>query len=320
MKKILFVVGPTAIGKTKFALNQASKINGELINADSIQVYKDLNIISGKDLPINAAIKKSTLSSKNFDLDYYLFKKTPVHLLDVIKNDYSFNVYDYANLSRIVMEGIWSRNSTPVVVGGNGYYIDSFFQDIPSINIPPDLILRKSLESKTKEELQSILQKKNIERFFLMNNSDRNNKRRLVRAIEVLYSKNKNPEIKKIRLESLIVGLKTSKERIKQLIEKRVEKRIKKGALVEAKTLFENYEKLSPQVKKASGYKELFAVLQGEFSLEEGIRNWKKSDINYAKKQMTWFGRNKNTIWADVDSIGEIKKLESKIYEWYNRI
>lgn len=320
MKKILFVVGPTAIGKTKFALNQASKINGELINADSIQVYKDLNIISGKDLPINAAIKKSTLSSKNFDLDYCLFKKTPVHLLDVIKNDYSFNVYDYANLSRIVMEGIWSRNSTPVVVGGNGYYIDSFFQDIPSINIPPDLILRKSLESKTKEELQSILQKKNIERFFLMNNSDRNNKRRLVRAIEVLYSKNKNPEINKIRLESLIVGLKTSKERIKQLIEKRVEERIKKGALVEAKTLFENYEKLSPQVKKASGYKELFAVLQGEFSLEEGIKNWKKSDINYAKKQMTWFGRNKNVIWADVDSIGEIKKLESKIYEWYNRI
>lgn len=320
MQKILFVVGPTAVGKTEFALKLAKKFDGELVNADSVQVYKGLNIISGKDIPSNSSIRVSSLFLDHFSFDYYLFDDTPTHLLDVVDVNYSFNLYDYSRISNLVIEDIWSRNKLPIIVGGNGFYIDSFFNDIPNISVPPNPVLRKRLENKTKEELQIILGKKSKERLSLMNNSDRNNERRLIRAIEVLSSMNQNKPVKKVKFESLIVGLRASREKNKQLIKKRVDARIIKGAFIEAKTLFKNYEKLSPQVKKASGYKEMFSVLKREILLNEGIEKWKKSDISYAKKQMTWFGKNKNVIWADTDSPSEKSMLESKILEWYNKV
>ncbi len=313
MRKALFVLGPTAVGKTNIALKLAKRFDGEIVSADSIQVYKSLDIISGKDLPLNVTRVNKKIVYDKFDISPVFFETVPVYLIDVVDYSYSFNISDFKKTSRMVINDIWSRNKLPIIVGGNGFYISSFFKEIQTIDIPPDLDLRSKLSKKTISELQAILKKENSIRFEAMNNSDKNNPRRLIRAIEVTGKKFKKGKYE--RINSQIILINNSKEKLKKKIEDRISERIKKGALKEAKRLFYDYKNLSPQVKNAIGYRSFFDYLHGKTTLNDAIDEWKISEINYVKRQMTWFKKMENFLLLDQNLN---KELESKISEWYN--
>lgn len=317
MKKVLSIVGPTAVGKTNLGLVLASKFNGEVISADAIQVYKGLNIISGKDIPKNS---KPSIDS-NLNITVYDFNSVPVYLLDVVLPTYSFNVSDFVRNARPVLEFILDKNKLPVIVGGTGFYVSALFDEINTINVPRSQSLRNELKNKKVNELQEILKEENKEKFELMNNSDRNNPQRLVRAIEVarkIHDLGFMIKDSKRDYDVLFIGLKCDRRELKKLIDKRVDERIKAGALEEAKGLFEYYEKLSGSVKTANGYRQMFEFLKGETTYSQAIGKWKISEYRHAKKQMTWFNKDKRVVWFDIKDLNFKSKVEERVNSWYN--
>jgi len=318
MRKILFVVGPTASGKTGFALSLGKRLPVELINADSVQFYKELDIISGKDLPQEARFVK--YKEKNgFDIGYYALSFTRIWLLDVVSPCSSFNVSDFVKIAQPLIYSILKRKKLPVVVGGSGLYIKMLLDPEENLDIPPDKKLRESLSIMSRDKLSKLLQENDPERFQKMNASDRKNKRRLIRAIEVSLYKSQNKDYKNSLpglngLDVLLLGLKLPIEVLKEKIKKRVEERIKAGALQEARKLFSNYSLLCDQVKNANGYKELFDYLLGKTSIEDAIARWEKAEIENAKKQMVFFKKDKRINWFDSRNEG----IFDFVLNWYN--
>jgi tRNA dimethylallyltransferase len=281
VKRAIFIVGPTAVGKTDLAFKISKNVPSVLISADSVQVYRGADIISGKD------------------------NSVPTHLLDILPPTKSFSVHDFVERGHPIIEMAQKQRKIPIIVGGTWFYSDALFKKIDTLYIPPDEALRKHLSNLTVKKLQEKLKNVNSEHFLRMNKSDANNKRRLIRAIEVSkYGrmtartlKDLNPIFKKN--DVLIIGLRTSMRNLKERIRNRVEKRIETGALWEARKLFKNYKKLSLQLKTANGYKELFDYLLGKTTLEEARERWVTADYRHAKNQMTWFKRNKDILWFD---------------------
>lgn len=282
MRKIVCVLGSTAVGKTALSVKIAEKHNGILLSADSIQVYQKLDIISGKDTDIVGTI--------------------PLKLVDLVSPLTPYSVSDY--ISDFKKELHADLQKLPILVGGTGFYISALFNPIETKDIKPNIVLRRELNSLTTSELQGILKVLNAEKFLSMNNSDKNNPRRLIRAIEI--EKSEYPkEINESPLrnfEILIIGLRADKKTLDMRINKRVDERLTQGALEEAESLFETYEDLAPQIKQASGYEQLFEYLQGKSTLEDAIEKWKTAEHQNAKKQTTWFRKQKNIEWFDIES------------------
>lgn len=312
MQKIACIVGPTATGKTAFALELASKFNGALISADSVQVFKGLDIISGKDIPLGTPFSLlPEMSSYGYNAGYFTYFNTPIYLLDVVEPTTSFSVSQFHDIASRVLSSL--NNKLPIVVGGTGLYVKSLLHGIDTSTIVPNEALRKKLEQLPVSSLRNRLKKINEEKFNSMNESDANNPRRLIRAIEIAgkskftISNNKNP------YESLVIGLTCDRAVLKQKIDARVQDRLENGALNEAKKLFENYENLTQQVKDANGYKQLFSFLKNEINWDEAIHRWKISEYRHAKNQMTWFKKYGNVAWFDIGSNTYKKDIESMI-------
>ncbi|MDO8269920.1 MAG: tRNA (adenosine(37)-N6)-dimethylallyltransferase MiaA [Candidatus Levybacteria bacterium] len=306
MQKIVYIVGPTAVGKTNLAFDLANRYQGELVSADSVQVYKGLDIISGKDLPPDYKSHAGYYSSNS---------GSSIHLLDVVDPFTPFNVSDFQKCAVDTIALIHAKNKLPFVVGGTGLYVEVLLNGLEG-SIGPDLKLRNKLETLSVEDLQLKLKKQNKEKFSTMNTSDVRNKRRLIRAIEITEgrlkindSRLKNGKVR--QFDCLVIGLMCDREILKQRINVRVEERIRNGALEEAKNLFENYETLAQQVKDANGYKQLFSYLKKELSWEECMYRWKISEYRHAKNQMTWFKKYGNVQWHDITSKTYKKDLES---------
>ena len=171
--------------------------------------------------------------------------------------------------------------------------------------------LRSKLDKLSVLELQGKLKKLAPEKLNSLNSSDAQNKRRLIRAIEIGRVGNHKSRTK--NYDSLVIGLYCERENLKQRIDARIEKRLKQGALEEAKVLFGNYSNLTPQVKSANGYKQLFAFLKDETSFEEAIECWKISEYRHAKSQMTWFRKYGNVIWFDIMKKNFENTIESSL-------
>ncbi|HVZ67175.1 MAG TPA: tRNA (adenosine(37)-N6)-dimethylallyltransferase MiaA [Patescibacteria group bacterium] len=288
MKKAIFIVGPTATGKTDLALKIYNQIlvspvksGSVLISADAVQVFRSADIISGKDLDI--------------------LGDTPIENIDVVDPTDSFSIKDFKKKTELAIKEAQETDRLPIVVGGTGYYFDALFSSIDTLSIKPNKKLRKELEEKSLEELQKYLGGIDQAKLASMNNSDVNNKRRIIRAIEVIklgVKKSYSPIFAKE--DVLFIGLKMDRNKLKDKIKKRVEDRIKNGALDEARRLFVDYDKLSPQLKSANGYKQLFSYLSGKINFEEAIDRWVIADSQHAKKQMTWFRKNDQINWFDV--------------------
>jgi len=308
MKKVLIIVGPTGVGKTNLAFEIAKKYNGELISADSVQVYKCLDIICGKDLPQNYKLNAG----------YYSSNSGPsIHLLDVVDPTSHFNAHQFQELATNAIESILKRGKLPVVVGGTGLYIKALTDGLDD-NVKQDPQLRKELDGLSILELHKLLPNGKLES---LNNSEKNNRRRIIRVIEVNKINNRDFEsigqelsIKEIpEYTSLVIGLMCERDVLKKRIDERISERINIGALEEARKLLENYENLAPQVKDANGYKQLFAFLKKETDWDETVAQWKISEYRHAKNQMTWFLKYGNVNWYDITAKKFDKQVDTRL-------
>lgn len=327
-QKLLVICGPTAVGKTALAVKLAKKFKGELISADSRQVYKGMDVVSGKDIPENIELRTKNLElgikDKNYDVGFRTIDGIPVWLVDIVAPKQDFSVAHFVKYAKIVIDDLIKREKLPIIVGGTGLYIKALIDGIETIGIPPNQELRKKLLTKTVKELQEILQKLNPKKFVSMNNSDRNNTRRLIRAIEIEHFKAKSSNYdtaqyhSKANLDILQVGLTASKKILLERIKKRVEERIKLGAFEEVKYLLD--KGYSPNLPSMSGdgYKELMQFYQGKLSREQAVEQWIHSDFEHARKQIVWFKKDIQIIWFDITRKNWEQKVDKRVSYWYN--
>ncbi|TSC61048.1 MAG: tRNA delta(2)-isopentenylpyrophosphate transferase [Parcubacteria group bacterium Gr01-1014_107] len=287
LPKILVILGQTATGKSSLAVQLAKKFNGEIISADSRQVYKRLNLGTGK-------ITKKEM------------RGVPHHLLDVVNPKKTFTVAQYKKLADKAIRHILHKKKIPIIVGGTGFYISALVNNISLPKVKPNLKLRKKLEKKSAGELFEILKKLDYKR---AENIDRHNPRRLIRAIEVAKSLGKVPSLAfpPPKYESLQIGLRIYDKELKKKIKKRLEMRIKKGMIAEARKL--HREGLTYRRMRELGlkYKYLADFLEKKLSKEEMIERLEKTIWQYAKRQKTWFKRDKRIKW--IKNYKEVEKL-----------
>ena len=330
--KLLVICGPTATGKTKLAFKLAKKFNGEIISADSRQVYKGLDILTGKDIPNEVKSQKSKVKikykTKSYQLPFYEINGIKLWMYDVVNIDEEFSVGHYQSLVSTLIKDIQQRRKLPIVTGGTGLYLRSLTQTLTSIHIPPDKTLRQKLYQKSVGELQSELQKIDRERWESLNNSDRNNPRRLVRAIEIttfLYQGDVRKEMLCGRLSAkngnhnkqsdvFWIGLTAPISMLKQRIKARVEERWQAGALAEVGKLTAaavNFPIPILGLKPVQGY------LAKKLNAEQVKDEWANSEFAYAKRQITWFKKQPEINWFDISVKGWPGEVGREVKKWY---
>lgn len=308
MKHIYVVTGQTATGKTSYAIELAKKINGELINCDSRQIYKQLNIITGKELEKtnNHFVRKETVDE--FDIGSYTFTESniPIWLYDIISPNVAFSTFDYRNCALQVMQDIISRGKTPIIVGGTYFYLKHLLYGTVDTFVEPNPKLREELNTKSVYELQNILFK--IDPLILdkLNHSDRNNPHRLIRKIEILKDDKKiikhEPSLQSLFPDYKIemIGFKyTSKEILHEIISKRVDERLQSGAINEVVSLLTQFSTDSPGLKTI-GYSQIIEHLQHKLSLKDMKKEWILKELQYAKRQLTFMKRDSHIMWQEM--------------------
>jgi tRNA dimethylallyltransferase len=275
--KVIVILGPTATGKSELAILIAKKVNGEVISADSRQVYKGLDIGTGK------------ITQKEM-------KGITHHLLDVVNPKQKFTVAEYQKKAIYAMAEIVKKGKTPIICGGTGFYIDAITKGIIFPEVPPNKKLRNSLEKKTALELFKILKHLDSSRAKTI---DKNNKVRLVRAIEIVKAIGKTALLKNIKpdYKFIKIGLYLPKDKLKKKIEKRVKKMFKSGLLNEVKKL-----------KKAGISQKRLKELGFEYN-NPTYEKVVKETLKYIKRQMTWFKRDKEIKWFDTSNKNFQKKV-----------
>ena len=289
--KIVIVLGPTASGKSDLAVKIAKQYNGEIISADSRQVYKGLDIGTGKVSRDKKFPKHDQVSATN-----YFHKGIPHHLLDVANPRTVFTADAFKKKGEKALGDIVKRKKLPIVCGGTGLYIDSLLGSISWPEVPPNPTLRKKLEKKSTEELFKQLQVLDPKRAKTIDNK---NPVRLIRAIEIATLLGKVPEQKRISIpyETLYIGLLPDPEILLKKIHLRLLTRIKDGMLTEVKKLHK--EGLSWKRMESLGleYRHVARHLQGFTTKQEMMAMLEKDIWHYSKRQMTWFKRNKDIHW-----------------------
>ena len=298
MNRLVIVVGPTAGGKTAVAVALAKKFNGELVSADSRQVYRGMDIGTGKD----------TESLHGIAMWMY----------DVVNPDEQFSVSQYQTKAQTHIEDIRKRNKLPIVVGGTGLYIQSLVESIPTGHVKPNEALRKKLRHYSLEKLQMLLQKEFSGVWETLNFSDRQNPHRLIRKIELGRS-GVTAIAKPSFHESDIcwIGLTAPFSSLYQRIDKRVEKRVEQGAVDEVHSLNTKGYGWELASMSALGYREWKEYFDGNATKKDVIQKWKYDEHGYARRQMTWFKRNKDIRWFDSTRKGFLEKIESVVGAWY---
>lgn len=302
----IILSGPTGIGKTALAHQIARVINGALISADSIQVYQGCDIISGKDIPPQTPFisKNYNLSSK-FTTGFYKIDGVQLYLTDIIAPDYDFNVTDYIRIARTIYKEIKAEGKIPIFVGGTTLYATAITDGIETANIPPMKSIRKKFKNFDVETLQQKLKADNKNRYEKMNHSDKNNPRRLLRALEIEEFKKNNTVEKLEAVEKKsnlhLIGLTAKRETIKKRIDERVHERIRAGAQKEAEGLWKIYDKLSENIKNANGYRQYFEMFAGKMDEVKVLEKWKQAEYKHAKNQVTYFKKDHKINWVDIE-------------------
>jgi tRNA dimethylallyltransferase len=342
MNKLLVICGPTATGKTDLGIYLAKKFEGEIASADSRQVYKGMDIGTGKDLPVDSKYQVSRLPSpggeaaggqasikyQKINLGYYLFNGVRAWLLDVVEPNQEFSVAHYVELAQKVMEDIWRRGKLPIVVGGTGFYIKGLIDGIETLGAEPDWELRIRLKDLPAQKLFDFLARLDATKAASMNVSDRQNPRRLIRAIEIA-SKNQKPKTKNLKpclagrraktsANALFIGFKAPFKKLYQRIDKRVEERVRKGAEKEVKVLIKKGYSWDLPAMSAMGYREWQPYFEGKATKEEIIQKWKFAEHAYARRQLTWFRRDPRIRWFDISERSWKKGVEGLVKSWYN--
>ena len=275
--RIIAILGKTATGKSDLAVLLAKKYDGEVISADSRQVYSGLDLGSGK-------ITKKEMCG------------IPHHLLDVASPKKQFSVSGYKKLADKAIEEIISRGRLPIICGGTGLYIDAVLKNIVVPEVPPNKKLRKELEKKTISQLFTILKKLDSRR---AKEIDANNPRRLIRAIEIAIALGKVPhlEVQPPSWDVLKIGIDLPDETLKKKVHARLLARIKKGMVAEVKNLHKNGLSWKRLESLGLEYKYLALYLQNKITKNEMLLGIEKNTWQYAKRQATWFKRDREIKW-----------------------
>lgn len=339
-KKILVVCGPTAVGKTTLAIGLAKKFDGELINADSRQVYRGMDIGTGKDLRGSkfkvCSFAEATAGGKNskfklgkeYQIGYYLVLGVPIWLLDVVWPDYRFSVADYVEVARPVIEAIWQRGKLPILVGGTGFYLQGLLEGIGTIGVTPNWPLRHRLEKLTINELQKQAKKTNPDRFYQMNRSDRHNPRRLIRIIEVAHfeqdkgEENKNNGLVQNQKQVFWLGLIAPLKILDRRINQRVKKRLEMGLEKEIEQLLKRFDFDNSVLGETIAYYQWREYFQASPSqrgqvLNSVIDKWARAERQYARRQLTWFKKNKQIEWFSVEGDNWQPPVVKAVNQWY---
>jgi len=275
-KKLIVILGPTAAGKSALAIKLAKKFDGEIVSADSRQVYKEMNIGTGK-------ITKEEQQG------------VPHYLLDVASPLRHFSVALYQKLALKAIERVIKKGKKPFLVGGSPFYIYSITEGWTFPKLKANWKLRKELQKKDKKVLFSMLKKLDPKR---AKKIEKDNKRRLIRAIEIAKAFGNVPVLKSHpKYQCLLIGIKREKEELKKLIKKRLSLRLKKGMVNEVQKLHQ--KGLSWQRLESFGleYRWISKYLKGEIEKKEAIEKLQKDIEHFARRQMTWFRKDKRIKW-----------------------
>lgn len=271
--ELICILGPTATGKTSLAVSLAAEMNAEIISADSRQVYKGLDIGTGKDLK---EYTQNTIS-------------IPYHLIDILEPMKEYNAFHFKRDALEKCLDIQKRQKLPVICGGTGLYIESFLFNYPFSPVAPDKKLRKDLEKLSTEELADLLDKYRLG----LSDEDRNNRHRLIRALEVEMSdqKKESAEINYQIKNSYVFGIHFPREIIRSRISERLKKRLEEGMLDEVKLLLKNEIELEWLYKLGLEYRFISSFLSGDLTYDEMFTGLETAIHRFSKRQMTWFRR-----------------------------
>lgn len=316
MKKVLVILGPTATGKTDLALFLAKKFNGELVSCDSRQVYKGLDIGTGK-------MPSRDLRFKKYDLRWEI-DGVNVWMTDVISPKKQFTVKDYVEQAEKILEDILNRNKLPVIVGGTGLYLKALLEGLPNLEIPVDLKARRELEKLSLKEFQEKLKSLSPASWENLNESDRKNPRRLLRSIElnIMYpymNARQKSKLKSKKYDVLKIGLSAPRETLKVRIFDRLLARIKSGLIEEGEYLYKNGLTLKRMKQLGLEYGMLAELLQKKITKEQFIEGLATKIYQYSKRQMTWFKKEKDINWFQITTSNWQQKVEKQVQKWYHQ-
>ena len=289
-RKLVILTGPTAAGKTKLSIALAKKINGEIISADSMQVYKYMDLGSAQIMPE--------------EMDGVRH-----HLIDILEPTEDFNVVLFQRYAKAAMEEIYAKGKVPIIVGGTGFYIQSVLYDIDFTQNDEDTALREELEALAKEKgadyLHAMLAECDPESAAAIH---ANNIKRVIRAIEYnrqtgkkISEHNEAERTKESAYDSSYFVLTDERARLYANIDKRVDIMLEQGLLDEVKKLMDMGCERDSVAMQGLGYKEIISYLLGEISLEEALYLIKRDTRHFAKRQLTWFRRERDVIWVEKD-------------------
>lgn len=307
MNKVIAVAGPTAVGKTKFAIRLAQEFNGEIVSCDSMQLYKYMNIGSAK--PSADELKQARH-----------------HLVDFLDPREDFSVAMYQKLAREAIMDILSRGCMPVVSGGTGLYLNSLLYEMDFASAPQNQSYRDELmelaEKKGSSELHKMLEKKDKAAAAGIHP---NNIKKVIRALERL--KEGEGTIKQFSdinepakdYEVLLIGLTRDRAELYDRINRRVDVLIEEGLIDEVKNLMDMGLTSEHISMKGIGYKEIMDYLMGKITKDEAIENVKKNTRHYAKKQLTWFRRYDKMNWYDISEYSSDEEAAEDIIRWLRK-
>ena len=294
-KPLIILAGPTAVGKTSLSIRLAKETGGEIISADSMQVYRHMDIGSAK-------ITKEEMDG------------VPHYLVDVLEPEEEFNVVRFQQMAKEAAEKIWEKGKIPLVVGGTGFYIQALLYDIDFTENDGDESYRRQLERKASDEegdseLYEIL--KTVDPKAAQEIHPRNIKR-IIRALEFYHQTgrkisehNETQRQKESPYNYAYFVLTDERSRLYERIDRRVDLMMEQGLLDEVRYLKERGVRKDSTAMQGLGYKELYAYLEGEYPLDEAVRIIKRDTRHFAKRQLTWFKRERDVIWADKSVIGQ---------------
>jgi len=310
MGKLLIICGPTAVGKTSLAIELARTLEGELVSADSKQVYKGLDIGTGKDIPPQAKRK-----------GFYLYKGVKIWGYDLVGATQDYSVAQFVAFAQDRIRRIRKEDKLPILVGGTGLYIRAIVDGIGTVEIPNNNALRKNLAGKEVQELFELLAQLDPIKAGSLNASDKKNPRRLIRAIEIatwrLNFRGRKLKQVKPQDDALFIGLIAPKEVLYERIDKRVETRLRAGIIKEITALLKSGVDWDNQSMSSLGYRQWREYFAGVASKEEVVKLWKVQERKYAKRQITWFKKDPRIIWFDVVSPSWREKVEKLVKKWY---
>lgn len=303
MRKIIAVCGPTAVGKTKYAIEAAKAFGGEVVSCDSMQLYKYMDIGSAKPTSDELA-------------------QVPHHLVDLIDPADAFSVAEYQKLAREAIEDIFARGKVPVIAGGTGLYLNSILYDMDFSNAKQDQNLRLQLEKEAEEfgpeHLHNKLRELDSE---AASRIHPNNVKKVVRAIEGAMSGDNIKDFKECNtkvkdFERILIGLTRDREELYDRINLRVDILVEQGLFDEVKGLLDKGLTASDISMKGIGYKEIIGYFNGKYTEEEAIDLIKKNTRHLAKRQITWFKRYEDIHWIDISQYKNDEEAIEGMLEW----